>query len=180
MLPVSGRFDLVTICRGREEYAYNQERQVVKNRWGWFRIARKNVEPKKALEYESACLQSVRNQGQCAQPHADRIKDGIRNRRSQADHRTLARAHGGNIFAIKQHSLERRNVAESWHAISRQSAVENLSIFKLDGFEKCTTQSLHIRPFDLIAQVVGIHDRTALEGGNHANDFYVTRFTIDV
>src|SRR5437016_6060076 len=47
-----------------------------------------------------------------------------------------------------------------------------------DRFKQRSTQPLDVGSFDLIAEVVGIHDGAALESGNNANDFHVAELAI--
>src|ERR1700726_4929914 len=61
-------------------------------------------------------LQAVRSQGQRAQPHIARIKNGIGDCRSQPDHGALARARRWKILAVEQHRLKHRNIAETRYA----------------------------------------------------------------
>src|ERR1017187_8751169 len=126
----------------------------------------------------SADLQPVWNKGQRTQSHARRIEDGICDGGSQTDHRALARTRRWKIPAIEQNGLQNRNILEAWHAIFRHPAIQNLTVLEFDRFEKRATPSLNVRAFDLIAQIVGIHNCAALKGGNHANHLHVPRLAI--
>src|ERR1700686_5387287 len=124
--------------------------------------------------------QTIRNQWQGTQPHSGGIENSIRNGRSQPDHGTFPRPRRWKIFAVEQDSLKHGNIAEAWHAIFRHPAVQNLSVLEFNRFEKRAAQSLNIGSFDLIAQIIGIHNCAALKRGNHANYLHVARLAIDV
>src|SRR5579862_1980047 len=125
-------------------------------------------------------LQSIRNERQRAEPPPGGVENRVGDRRSQAYHRALAGTHRRNIFSVEQHGFELGNVAEPGHAIFRHATVQNFAILKFDGFKQRAAKALYIRSFDLIPQIVGIDDGTAIECRDDANHVHAAGVAINL
>src|SRR5206468_2546359 len=73
-----------------------------------------------------------KRQGQSAKTHARGVEDRIGKRRGKADDGRFARARRGQVFAVEQHDLDRRHIAEAGHAVAGEAVGKHLAPGEVD------------------------------------------------
>src|SRR5215472_3124064 len=123
--------------------------------------------------------QAVGHERQIVQPYSGGVEQSVPNGRSDGHNGRLARASRWNVFPVEENRLDFGHIAESRHAISCKTRIQDATVLEFNGFEERPAETLNNRANNLIAQTIRIDNGAAFERFGDLHDAHATGSTID-